>query len=190
MASIRELVETDVHLVSGERLPFPDGEFDRVVVVDMLEHVPDDRAFAAELARVTRPGGRLVVNTPFRRETALRRFRHALGQTDEKHGHLRPGYDAEQLRALLSPAFTLQGWHSYSRFFSELVDTGIQLGRRAAGQEVRLQGPGRDRPRPGEAPAALPGVLDRLSSRVDRFPARRAPSRLCRLHADRVRPAP
>jgi SAM-dependent methyltransferase len=140
VASIRELVETDVHLVSGDRLPFADGEFDRVAVVDMLEHVPDDRAFAAELARVTRPGGRLVVNTPFRRETALRRFRHALGQTDEKHGHLRPGYDAEQLRALLSPAFTVQGWHSYSRFFSELVDTGIQLGALRLGKKSAAKG--------------------------------------------------
>jgi hypothetical protein len=111
-----------------------------VVVVDMLEHVPDDRAFAAELARVTRRGGKLVVNTPFRRDTRLRRLRHALGQTDERHGHLRPGYDAQELRALLSPAFTLQGWHSYSRFFSELVDTGIQWGVERLGKKPASKG--------------------------------------------------
>ena len=140
VASIRELVETDVHLVTGDRLPFPDAEFDRVAVVDMLEHVPDDRAFAAELARVTRPGGTLVVNTPFRRETGLRRFRHAIGQTDEKHGHLRPGYDPEELRALLSPAFTVREWHSYSRFFSELVDTGIQWGVERLGKKPASKG--------------------------------------------------
>jgi SAM-dependent methyltransferase len=140
VASIRELVVTDVHLVSGDRLPFADGEFDRVAVVDMLEHVPDDRAFVAELARVTRPGGKLVVNTPFRRETRLRRFRHALGQTDERHGHLRPGYDAEELRALLSPAFTVLGWHTYSRFFSELVDTGIQWGVGRLGKKPASKG--------------------------------------------------
>ena len=140
VSSIRELVETDVHLVTGDRLPFADAEFDRVVVVDMLEHVPDDRAFAAELARVTRPGGRLVVNTPFRRDTALRRLRHAIGQTDQKHGHLRPGYDAGELRALLSPAFDLTGWHSYSRFFSELVDTGIQWGVERLGKKPASKG--------------------------------------------------
>ena len=138
--SIRELVETDVHLVSGDRLPFADGEFDRVAVVDMIEHVPDDRAFAAELARVTRPGGTLVVNTPGRRDTALRRLRHAIGQTDEKHGHLRPGYDVEELRALLSPAFTLQSTHTYSRFFSELVDTGIQWGVSRLGKKPASKG--------------------------------------------------
>jgi ubiquinone/menaquinone biosynthesis C-methylase UbiE len=140
VASIRELVESDVHLVRGERLPFPDAEFDRVVVVDMLEHVPDDRAFAAELARVTRPGGTLVVNTPARRETLLRSFRHAIGQTDEKHGHLRPGYDPRELRALLTPAFTFGEAHTYSRFFSELVDTGIQLGVSRLGKQPASKG--------------------------------------------------
>ena len=140
VASIRELVETDVHLVTGDRLPFPDGEFDRVAVVDMLEHVPDDRAFAAELAQVTRPGGTLVVNTPYRRQTPLRRLRHAIGQTDEKHGHLRPGYDPEELRALLAPGFSVRTWHSYSRFFSELVDTGIQWGVERLGKKRESKG--------------------------------------------------
>ena len=40
MASIRELVSDDVHQIDeAKRLPFADAEFDRVVVVDMLEHV-------------------------------------------------------------------------------------------------------------------------------------------------------
>jgi 2-polyprenyl-3-methyl-5-hydroxy-6-metoxy-1,4-benzoquinol methylase len=126
--SIRSLVETDVHLVKGDALPFADAEFDRVVVVDMLEHVPDDAAFAAELARITKPGGRLIVNTPHLKKTGLRKLRHGLGQTDEKHGHLRPGYTEQDLRRLLEPAFALHGSHTYSRFFSELVDTAINVG--------------------------------------------------------------
>src|SRR5207249_3862852 len=64
VASIKDLVKEDVHQVEpGPRLPFADAEFDRVVVVDMLEHVADEARFAAELARITKPGGRLVVNT-------------------------------------------------------------------------------------------------------------------------------
>jgi hypothetical protein len=102
--------------------------------------VADDRAFAAELARVVRPGGTLVVNTPARRDTPLRRLRHALGQTDEKHGHVRPGYTPDELRALLSPAFTLGEWHHYSRFFSELVDTGIQWGVSRLGKKPQSKG--------------------------------------------------
>jgi SAM-dependent methyltransferase len=140
VASIRSLVEADVHLVSGDRLPFPDAAFDRVVVVDMLEHVSDDGRFARELARVTRPGGRLVVNTPHLKRTALRRARHALGQTDEKHGHLRAGYTIDALRRLLAPGFDVVGHRTYSRFFSEAVDTALNWGVERLGKQASAKG--------------------------------------------------
>jgi SAM-dependent methyltransferase len=140
VASIRSLVETDVHLVDGGRLPFPDAAFDRVAVVDMLEHVPDEAAFAAELARITRPGGRLVVNTPHLKATSLRRLRHWLGQTDEKHGHLRPGYTREHLAELLAPAFELERCRTYSRFFSEAVDTALNWGMERLGKRGSAKG--------------------------------------------------
>jgi SAM-dependent methyltransferase len=140
VASIRELVGSDVHLVEAARLPFADAEFDRVVVVDMLEHVPDEAAFVAELFRVTRPGGRLLVNAPHLKRTALRRLRHALGQTDEKHGHLRPGYSPEGLRSLLAGKFDLGTHHTYSRFFSEAVDTGINLAVERLGKKGSAKG--------------------------------------------------
>lgn len=140
VASIRELVGTEVHQVAGDRLPFADAEFDRVVVVDMLEHVPDDAAFLDELARVTRPGGRLIVNTPHAKDSTLRRLRHALGQTDEKHGHVRPGYTPEGLRRLFGTRFLLETHHTYSRFFSEVVDTGIQWGVERLGKKGSAKG--------------------------------------------------
>ncbi|MDQ3896159.1 MAG: class I SAM-dependent methyltransferase, partial [Actinomycetota bacterium] len=45
-------------------LPFADGSFDRVIAAEVLEHVVDDRAAMAELARVLRPGGTLAVTVP------------------------------------------------------------------------------------------------------------------------------
>jgi len=140
VSSIRSLVGEDVHLVHGDRLPFPDATFDRVAVVDMLEHVPDEVAFAGELARVTRPGGLLVVNTPHLKRTQLRRLRHAVGQTDEKHGHLRPGYTPERLQELLSPAFAVESHRTYSRFFSEAVDTALNWGMERLGKKSSAKG--------------------------------------------------
>jgi ubiquinone/menaquinone biosynthesis C-methylase UbiE len=140
VASIRGLVPEDVHLVEGGRLPFPDAAFDAVAVVDMLEHVPDEAAFVAELARVTKPGGRLVVNTPHFKRTALRRLRHALGQTDEKHGHLRPGYTTERLRELFAGTFEVDAHHTYSRFFSEIVDTAINAAVERMGKKGSAKG--------------------------------------------------
>ncbi len=40
------------------------NSIDCVVCVDTIEHVPDVYAAAAELRRVPKPGGRLVINTP------------------------------------------------------------------------------------------------------------------------------
>ncbi len=47
-------------------LPFPDGSFDRIVVSEVLEHIWQDQAALAELARVLRPGGAIAVTVPAR----------------------------------------------------------------------------------------------------------------------------
>ena len=142
VASIRELVASDVHVAAGDRLPFPDAEFDCVAVVDMIEHVADDRAFVAELARITRPGGRLVVNTPHTRDTALRKLRDHVGLTDEKHGHVRPGYTPAGLKSLIesSGKFSWDGHHTYSRGFSEVVDLAINWGVARLGKRHSAKG--------------------------------------------------
>src|SRR5262245_44317757 len=140
VAAIRGLVSDDVHRTDARTLPFRDAEFDRVVVVDMLEHAPDEAAFAAELARVTRPGGALVVKPPHLKRTLLRRARLALGQTDEKHGHLRPGYTLARLEQLLARGFRLEAGETYGRFFSELVDTAINWGVERLGKRGGTKG--------------------------------------------------
>ncbi|HWE81637.1 MAG TPA: methyltransferase domain-containing protein [Gaiellaceae bacterium] len=45
----------------AEELPFDDESFDLVWTRFLLEHVPDKGQVVAELARVTRPGGRLLL---------------------------------------------------------------------------------------------------------------------------------
>ncbi len=137
---IRETVGENVHSLQGALLPFPTGHFDLVVVIDYLEHIQDDRAFVAELFRVLRPGGVLVVNVPHaKRGAILRPVRLALGLTDERHGHVRPGYGEHDLRQLLGDRFTVQRVMSYSRFFSHLIDTvfGFLHSRMGKGSETR-----------------------------------------------------
>lgn len=49
-------------LLNGMRLPFVDRAFDAVLQIGTLNRFPDIRAALAEMVRVTRPGGRIVVS--------------------------------------------------------------------------------------------------------------------------------
>jgi SAM-dependent methyltransferase len=49
----------------AQALPFVEGSFDVVLLLHVLEHVPDPSAAMAEALRVLRPAGRLIVETPF-----------------------------------------------------------------------------------------------------------------------------
>jgi SAM-dependent methyltransferase len=45
-------------------LPFAPGTFDLVCALDIVEHVDDDNGVVAELSRVTRAGGSLLISAP------------------------------------------------------------------------------------------------------------------------------
>jgi ubiquinone/menaquinone biosynthesis C-methylase UbiE len=49
----------------GVHLPFPDATYNVLTCIDVLEHVPDYRAFIAEMLRVARRA--VVISTPHRR---------------------------------------------------------------------------------------------------------------------------
>lgn len=46
-------------------LPFRDGEFDTILLSDVLEHIPTPEALCREMARLLAPGGKLIMNVPF-----------------------------------------------------------------------------------------------------------------------------
>jgi SAM-dependent methyltransferase len=49
-----------------EAIPFPDEHFDAALLNEVLEHVPDEGKVLAELRRVLRHGGRVIVFSPNR----------------------------------------------------------------------------------------------------------------------------
>jgi len=64
--AVLENIETEhrFHAEIGEPLPFADESFDGIVSWYTLEHVADAEFYAAEIARVLKPGGWLCACTP------------------------------------------------------------------------------------------------------------------------------
>ena len=133
--AIRKLVGERVERITGPKLPFQDGFFDVIVIVDLLEHLQEDDQFVAECHRCLKPAGRLIVNVPhIKRWAFVPPIRRLLGLTDERHGHVRPGYTATQLFDLLKDGFDMESAHTYSRFFVQSLDVLIQMAIRRAVQ--------------------------------------------------------
>lgn len=56
--------ERRVSRLESSTLPFADASFDLVTTLDVLEHIEDDAAAVSEIARVLRPGGRMLATVP------------------------------------------------------------------------------------------------------------------------------
>lgn len=101
LALARERAPANVTFVEGdaEHLPFDDGSFDLAGTLRTLHHVPRPELVLAELVRVTRPGGRLLVVDQIAPvdpldAIAVDRFERA---RDPGHTRLLPDIDLRQL---------------------------------------------------------------------------------------------
>ncbi|MGD0126618.1 MAG: class I SAM-dependent methyltransferase [Terriglobia bacterium] len=48
-----------------QRLPYDDGEFDTIILSDVLEHIPQPENLWREMSRVLKPGGNVLLSVPF-----------------------------------------------------------------------------------------------------------------------------
>lgn len=122
-----QVIHADV--LRGNPLPFRDGEFDIVVAIDCHEHLPDPKPLNNELARITAPGGSLIVTTPNGNEKKLAvRIKKLVGMTKEAYGHYVVGYDIPDLERMLREAGVQPiRTNSYSRFFTEMLELMINF---------------------------------------------------------------
>jgi ubiquinone/menaquinone biosynthesis C-methylase UbiE len=106
------------HLVGADamRLPFAAGQFDALIAMDMLEHLPDDATALCEFYRVLKPGGRVIATIPAypelwsEHDVALMHFRRYLRQQVSSR-FVAAGFQIEKLShtmMLLYPVVKLQ----------------------------------------------------------------------------------
>jgi len=49
----------------AKALPFEDGEFDTIILSDVLEHIPNPEHLWKEMSRILSVGGKIILNVPF-----------------------------------------------------------------------------------------------------------------------------
>jgi SAM-dependent methyltransferase len=122
----------DVREGLAEDLPFDDGSFDLVSLLDTVEHCEDDMAVLRECYRVCAPGGHVVITVPA--------FMWLWSHNDELNAHRRR-YTARELEEKLARiGFRIQRMTYNNLFVFPLTVTAVLL-RRGTGQEVELGSP-------------------------------------------------
>lgn len=125
-------------LGSSSRLPYPDAYFAAVIMLDVLEHVDDERATVAEIVRVLRPGGLLVLSVPnigrWRWLDSLNLYAWLTGEdplapprTPATHFTYHRHYSVAALRQLLGHAFRVGYVHYSGLGIAEVVHLGVLL---------------------------------------------------------------
>ncbi|HTY97811.1 MAG TPA: methyltransferase domain-containing protein [Solirubrobacteraceae bacterium] len=137
------------------------GSFDQIICLETIEHLTDDQGLLTSLAGLLRPGGRVLLTTPFDGHRPL--------YSEERHpspvedgSHVRYGYSAGRLRELaLSAGLEPQGVGYLSGVVSQRLTNlmrrmSLRLGRMPAWALM--------------LPLRALVVLDRPLTRLTRYP--------------------
>ncbi|MEJ7811817.1 MAG: methyltransferase domain-containing protein [Gemmatimonadaceae bacterium] len=148
-----------------ERLPFPDGTFDGVICLEVLEHLVDPEFTARDVLRLLRPGGHLLVSVPNVGFWAVRMELLATGHFNPK------GNPVTQRR---------YPWRDpHLRFFnsqtlrSMLTDVGFRVERHGGLEQQFLRVAGLERIFASRAARPLDALLRRVGGRFHSLLARR-----------------
>lgn len=130
ISAMSALLGDRVYHVPPGTWPFPDGVFDRVVVIDVHEHLQNVAPVNREIARVLAPRGLAVVTTPNGdTKLPLAVIKRRVGMGPAAYGHVVQGYRFVELEAMLHDVgLRPERRGAYSRFFTELAELVINFG--------------------------------------------------------------
>ncbi|TET38912.1 MAG: class I SAM-dependent methyltransferase [Planctomycetota bacterium] len=150
VAAARSNAGAPVSQATAEATGLPDGGFDLVLCLDVLEHLEDDSAAVAECYRITAPGGNAIITVPA--------VRSLWSNHDAATGHLRRYEKASLMRICRRAGFSVEfcSYFNTLLFLPALLVRLTASGRGAGGSDFILR----------------PGITNRLLESIFAFEKR------------------
>lgn len=129
VAEMSELLGEEVRFLPDDNLGYPDAYFDRIVTIDVHEHLDDCTAFSREVGRIAKPNAQVICTVPNGDEKKIVvKIKDAVGMSVEAYGHTRVGLTISEMQDILrqsdvEPTVT----STFSRFFTEMLELTINF---------------------------------------------------------------
>jgi len=123
------LLGQEVKFLPDDDLGYADASFDRIVTIDVHEHLDDSVAFSREIGRIAKSDAQVICTVPNGDEDKIVvKMKHAVGMSVEEYGHTRVGLTISEMQDILrhsqvEPTKT----STFSRFFTELLELTINF---------------------------------------------------------------
>ncbi len=152
-SSARARGRSRLHCAPADALPFADAQYDLLTLLDVIEHIDDDRAALVESRRVLKPGGTVLIMVPA--------YTWMWGRQDEIAHHKRR-YTRPRLVSLLADSGfeVLRATYFNTLLFPPIA--AIRLARRVIGDDAETS----------DFELSRPGPLNTLLARAFSFEAR------------------
>lgn len=129
VAEMSELLGEEVQFLPDDDLGFGDASFDRIITIDVHEHLDDCAAFSREIGRIAKPQAQVICTVPNGDDQKIVvKIKNAVGMSPKEYGHARVGLTIAEMQDLLrqskvEPTVT----STFSRFFTEMLELTINF---------------------------------------------------------------
>lgn len=124
---IHKKVASDNHMglvADVFQLPFAENSIDAIVASEIMEHVPDPTAFVQKLFTVLKPGGRLIITTPYNEKLQYHLCVHCNNPTPA-HAHIH-SFNENNISALI-PTDAQWMWKAFSNRYLARIRSHVVL---------------------------------------------------------------
>ena len=116
----QKLKDTKFQVMSADDLKFPNESFDKILFIEIIEHLTNPERVISEISRVLKPGGRVIIATPETSGIRGKIWSIAESFTPYKEEHIQK-FSRNSLEQLCKN-YKLKGERYHYVFFCDLVE--------------------------------------------------------------------
>ena len=129
VSKIDKSLQSNKHYpITGDLLhtPFKSESFDQIILSEVIEHIVDPASLVLEMDRILKPGGRLIISTPYKEQIQFSQCIHC-NRLTPRNAHLHSFDEKSLLKIFESVGLTSPKYYVFGNKALHLLRTSVIL---------------------------------------------------------------